>query len=171
MRPIVLRAGRTLVLPTIALAFVLAFVPGEAALTARIYALFVCGVAFLLTLAGLRNALPPARRLRPSRTKRRGSRRPVPETLERIEQETLLAVASSFDLHHRLRPRLRELARELLSSRRRLSLDDEREAARAALGEKTWELVRPERPPPEDRFGRGIPTAELAGVVESFERI
>jgi hypothetical protein len=163
------RAARTLVLPTLALFFVLAFVPGEGALAARIYALLLCAVAFLVALAALRRGLPPARRLLPTRSGRPRSRRDVPETLGRIEQETLLAVASSFDLHHRLRPRLRGLAGELLSARRRISLDEDQEAAREILGEETWELVRPDRPPPEDRFARGISTSELARVVESLE--
>jgi hypothetical protein len=171
VRPDLIRAGRTLLLPTLALAFVLAFVPGEAGLAARIYALFVCVLAFLVALAALRRALPPAQPLRPRSGRRSDRRRTAPETLERIEQETLLGVTSSFDLHHRLRPRLRDIASELLSARRRVSLDEDPEAARTILGDRTWELVRPERAPPEDRFAQGIPPGELAGVVESLERI
>jgi hypothetical protein len=171
VRPALVRAGRALVLPTLALVFVFAFVPGEAALAARVYALFACVLAFLAALAVLRGSFPPARPLRRAGAKRTRGRRAIPETLERIEQETLLGLASSFDLHHRLRPRLRDLANELLSSRRRVSLDEDREAARAVLGEETWELVRPNRPPPEDRFARGIPVSELAVVVDSLERI
>ena len=171
MRPDLVRAGRTLVLPTLALVFVLAFVPGEGALTARIYALFVAVLAFLVALAALRRAQPQARSLRPRTATRKGRRRSVPDTLERIEQETLLGVAGSFDLHHRLRPRLRDIASELLSSRRRVSLDEDPEAARTILGDTTWELVRPDRTPPEDRFARGIPPGELAAVVDSLERI
>jgi hypothetical protein len=170
VRPDLVRAGRTLLLPTLALGFVLAFVPGEAGLAARVYALFVAVLALLVALAALRRALPPARPLR-RRPGKRSDRRPVPETLERIEQETLLGVASSFDLHHRLRPRLRDIASELLSARRRVSLDEDPDAARAILGDTTWELVRPNRAPPEDRFARGIPPGELAQVVESLERI
>jgi hypothetical protein len=87
-----------------------------------------------------------------------------------LEDEAALGVAGAFDLHHRLRPRLRPLAIGLLSSRQRISLDGDPEAARAALGPKTWDLVRHDRPPPEDRLARGIPISELRSVVETLER-
>lgn len=172
MRADGLRAARALVLPTLALVVVLAFVPGEAGLAARAYALLLCVLAFLLALAALHRGLPRERPLRARAPKRRGRERlAIPETLERIEQETHLGIASSFDLHHRLRRRVRDLATELLSTRRRIALDDQPEAARDILGEVTWELVRPERPPPEDRFARGISTADLGKIVDSLEKI
>ena len=172
MRADLLRSARTLVLPTLALVAVLVFVPGDSGLAARAYALLLCVLAFLVALAALRRGLPREESLHPRAPKRRGGgRRAIPETLERIEQETHLGIASSFDLHHRLRPRLRALSTELLATRRRISLDDQPQAARDVLGEVTWELVRPHRPPPEDRFARGISTGELEQVVESLERI
>ena len=82
-----------------------------------------------------------------------------------------LGVARAFDLHFRLRPRLRGLASELLASRRGITLDAEPERARTALGDETWELVREDRPPPEDRIARGIPIRDLARVVESLENV
>ncbi|TML48096.1 MAG: hypothetical protein E6G20_06300 [Actinobacteria bacterium] len=170
MRAEVLRSVRSLILPTLALAFVLAFVRGEAALAARIYALLLCGFASVLTLKALRRALPPTRRLRLSATQRARGRRTPPEELARIEQEVLLGMAPS-DLHRRLRLRLRELASELLEARRRIGLDDDPEAARRILGDEAWQLVRADRPPSEDRFAHGIPVSELARVVESLERI
>lgn len=172
MKAGLLRSARTLVLPTLALVVVLAFVPGESGLAARAYALLLCVLAFLLALAALRRGLPREQPLRPRTPRRRGGgRRAIPETLERIEQETHLGIAGSFELHHRLRPRVRDLASRLLAARRRISLDEEPEAARDILGELTWELVRPNRPPPQDRFARGISTAELGKIVDSLERI
>lgn len=172
MRADLLRSARTLVLPTLALVVVLAFVPGEGGLAARAYALLLCVLGLGLALASLHRGLPQERPLRARASRRRGGeRRPLPETLERIEQETHLGIAGSFELHHRLRRRVRELAAELLATRRRISLDGQPEAARDVLGEVTWELVRPERPPPEDRFARGISTTDLGKIVDSLERI
>jgi hypothetical protein len=74
-------------------------------------------------------------------------------------------------LHFRLVPRLRSLAAGLLASRRRISLDEDSAAARGVLGEATFELVRPDRLPPEDRLGRGISPRDLGLVVDSLERI
>jgi hypothetical protein len=121
-------------------------------------------------VSALRRAYPPAASLRPRRGPR-AQRREVPGTLARIEQEVALAVAGSFDLHHRLRPRLRGLAIDLLAARRGIALDGDPERARSALGDETWELVRPDRPPPEDRRARGIPIQDLDHVVESLERL
>jgi hypothetical protein len=164
------RAARLLVLPTLAFGAVLAFAPGRVEVALRIYALVVAGAVLLVLLALLRRTYPPAKRLRAHR-KPAPTAGDVPEALTRIEQEAALGVAGSFDLHHRLRPRLRRLAQELLASRRTVSLDEAPDRARALLGEEAWELVRPDRPPPEDRLARGIPINELRRVVESLERL
>ena len=94
-----------------------------------------------------------------------------PPTLLRLEQACALGVARSFDLHYRVRPRLREIAAPLLATRRGVTLDGDRDAARNILGEETWELVRADRPLPEDRLASGIPVATLREVVESLERL
>jgi hypothetical protein len=91
--------------------------------------------------------------------------------LARLEQEVALGAAGSFDLHHHLRPRLRTIAAELLTARRRISLDGDRLEARALLGEEAWELVRKDRSPPEDRLARGAAPDVLDRVVASLERL
>jgi hypothetical protein len=68
-------------------------------------------------------------------------------------------------------PRLRAVAAGLLSSRRNVSLAERPETARAILGEDTWELVRPDRPAPEDRLAKGIPSREFAHVVDALEGV
>jgi hypothetical protein len=94
----------------------------------------------------------------------------LPE-LERTERAVLLAASNAFDVHYRLRPILREIAAQRLATRRGLTLDRETAAARAVVGEETWELVRPDRQPPELRFGPGVAAPELGRVVDALERI
>jgi hypothetical protein len=103
---------------------------------------------------------------------RRRPRRPerLPE-LERFEREVALGLATAFDLHFRLRPSLRRTAGELLASRRGIELDADPDAARRALGNETWELVRPDREPPPDRFAPGLDVAALRRVVSTLEAI
>lgn len=162
--------GRALALPTAALVVVVAFAPGRVELALRIYALLVAAVALALALAALRRAHP---RTRPLRERAPAHVEPParPGLLARLEHEAALGVAGAFDLHHRLRPRLRGIAGELLRARRGISLDREPDRARAALGEQAWELVRADRPAPEDRQARGIPISDLEDVVESLERL
>lgn len=164
------RAARLLALPTIALGFVIAFAPGRVELAIRVYALVLCGAALLFALAALRRAYPRETALRLT-TPREQRRRALPGRLARLEQETALGVAGSFDLHFRLRPRVRALASGLLTMRRGLSLDDMPERARALVGEEAWDLLRADRPPPEDRLARGVPINDLRRVVESLERL
>jgi hypothetical protein len=163
-------ALRVLVVPTLALAAVAAFVPGRLELATRVYALVLCGSALALALLALRRAYPPAQPLRP-RVRAARTRRRAPPALARIEHETALGVAGSFDLHFRLVPRLRAIAAGLLTARRQISLDRDPEAARDLVGDATFELVRADRRPPEDRLGRGIAVQDLGLVVDSLERI
>ena len=164
------RAARALAVPALALGFVIAFAPGRTGLAIRIFALLVCGAALLLVLAALRRAYPREQPLRRA-AKREAPSRAIPGMLGRLEQETVLGVAGSFDLHYRLRPRLRGLTRDLLAGRRGVPLDAAPERARELLGETTWELVRRDRPPPEDRLAPGLPGNDLRRVVESLERL
>lgn len=168
MRRYLFRAARLLVLPTIAVAFVLAFLPGRAELAARIYALVVAAVALGLMITALRQGYARESSLRPS-SRRRAATREVPETLARIEQEVFLGTAGSFDLHFRLRPRLRELAGELLATRRGIDLDREPGRVRQLVGDTAWDLIQADRPAPEDRLARGIAIRDLDHVVESLE--
>jgi hypothetical protein len=88
--------------------------------------------------------------------------RGVPE-VERIEREVTLATASAYDLHIRLLPHLREIAQCRL------------ERAGKAAGPDTlgrwWDLLRPDRPEPDDRFAPGIKEAELRALVADLERM
>ena len=95
----------------------------------------------------------------------------IVEEVARIQRELVIAQTTSFDLHFRLRPTLRRIASELLRSRRGIDLDGDPAAARQALGDEAWELVRSDRPVPDDRFGPGIDRAALHRVVASLEGI
>jgi hypothetical protein len=164
------RTARLLALPTLALGSVLAFAPGRTGLALRIYALVVCGAVLLLALGALRRAYPPESPLHDP-SARAPTPRTVPGMLARLEQEVALGAAGSFDVHYRLRPRIRTLASELLAARRGVSLDGSPDRARRLLGEEAWDLVRADRPPPADRLARGLPINDLRRVVESLERL
>ena len=74
--------------------------------------------------------------------------RPQRRRAARIDRPALdLAEASAFDLHHALRPIVREIAAARLA-RRGISLDRQPDRAQALLGAQAWELVRPDREAP-----------------------
>ena len=137
----------------------LLFFPLDRELVVRVYLLVAGGLA-LEALVRAARALEPPRRGESGRPR---ERRPRPEELVRLEDQVALASATAADLHYRLRPVLCEIAAERAAAGA-VELD-ERTAGAA------WELVRPDRDPPADSFGRGISPTRLADVVDSLERI
>jgi hypothetical protein len=162
-------AVRWLVLPTIALAGMALLAPGRFELALRIYALVLAGVVIVVALLALRRAFPPESALEVVEP---AQRRPLrPTSLGRTHNEVVLGMASSFDLHYRLVPRVRMVAAGLVSSRRNVQLATDPERAAEILGPEAWELVRPERPAPQDRLTTGISPRELAVVVDALEAV
>jgi hypothetical protein len=157
---------------TLALAVVLLAAPGRAGLAAHLYALVLAAIGLGYLLAAMRDALPPRR---PSafdaalRTRARPDQRIL--ELERMEREVALGVATAFDLHFRLRPRLRRIAAALLTARHGIELDGSPEAARRALGDDAWEILRGDREPPPERFAPGIDLASLGRAVSALEAL
>jgi hypothetical protein len=90
--------------------------------------------------------------------------------LERLERVIATATMDAGDLHVRLRPILREIAADGLR-RRGVDLEGQPDAARTLLAPGTWELVRPDRPRPDDPFARGLPPAQLDAVLDDLEAL
>jgi hypothetical protein len=102
--------------------------------------------------------------------RRRGRAPARPSELAKIEREVALASTSSFDLHYRLRPILREVAAHRLALRG-ADLDAGSRETQALLGDELWQIVRPDREPPDDRFGPGLPLPRLRAALDTLERI
>ena len=130
----------------------------------HVYVLFLGGLVMLVIVAGADDAVARRRR---SRFDNALSEPHDPPTrlpgLERMEREVTLARASSFDLHFRLLPHLREIAAARLER-------DGRTPSAETLG-RWWDLLRPDRPAPDDRFAPGISEAELSALVADLERL
>ena len=86
---------------------------------------------------------------------------PRPPELVRIEREITLGTTSAGHLHNRLIPLLRDAAVARLGTR----------ATREELGEDAWELLRPDRPEPEDRNGPGVPLRRIRSIVTTLEEL
>jgi hypothetical protein len=96
---------------------------------------------------------------------------PQPVELLRTERDLELGIAGAGHAHHRLLPILREAAAARLASRHGVELELRPDAARELLGEDVWELLRPDRPEPEDRFARGVPRERVAAIIERVESL
>jgi hypothetical protein len=128
-------------------------------------------VLLLLMPRPARRGPRPARLRRPSRLRlARTPRRTTPD-LAAIDRLLALSISSAEDAHLRLRPLVLDIARQRLADHTGVRIDAAPETAAAALGPEVWELVRPDRPRPDDRRARGISPADLRAIVESLERI
>jgi len=132
--------------------------------TLHIYVFLVGALLMLGIVAAACDAVP--RRLRSELDRAladSGRRQPPLQELERTQREVTLATATAYDLHVRLLPHLREIAQCRLERSGKTSGPD-------TLG-RWWDLLRPDRPEPDDRFAPGIKQAELRALVSDLERM
>jgi hypothetical protein len=94
-----------------------------------------------------------------------------PEELLRMDRELVLGSADADHAQRRLLPLLRATAAARIAARHGFELERRPEAARALLGEDVWELLRPDRPAPEDRHAAGVPRERIAAVIERVESL
>lgn len=138
--------------------------PGARALELHIYVIALGGMLMAFVVSAVGGAVP---RGRDSQLRRALDAKPEPDgpvrDLERMQRVVTLAVANAHDLHTRLLPVLRDIAAARLERTGRRPSPE-------TLG-RWWELLRPDRPAPGDRFDRGISEAELRALVADLERM
>ena len=157
---------------TVVFVIALLFFPKQAGLAGHIYIVLLAATALGRLVQMVRRAHPTTRRSAFDAALRKHPRKVErPEELQKIEREVALGAATAFDLHYRLRPSLRGIARELLAARRGIDLEANPAAARRELGDEAWEIVRPDREPPTVRFGAGLDLGSLRTVVAALERL
>jgi uncharacterized protein (DUF1501 family) len=152
------------VLASIVSAYVVAAQPAAQNVTLHIYVFLVGGLLMLGIVAAAGDAVPRRLRSDLDAALDEGSPKPrgLPE-LEKLEREVTLGSADAYDLHYRLLPSLRAIAQARLER-------SGREPSPETLG-RWWELLRPDREPPDDRSARGISPAELRALVSDLARM
>jgi len=138
--------------------------PADRNVAIHVYVLVVGALAMVGVLSAVGAAVPRRRRsaLSEALGERAAAARPVSE-LTRMEREVTLAVGNAYDLHRRLLPQLREIAQARLER-------SGRQAGPATLG-PWWELLRPDRPEPADRFAPGISESDLRALGADLQRM
>jgi hypothetical protein len=100
------------------------------------------------------------------------ARQPAPpQRLVQLERLVSMSGSSALQVHAYLRPLLAEIASQRLAGRGQTLERLSDAAGRDVLGERLWEVVRPDRPFPEDRHGPGVSSAELSAMLEALERL
>ncbi len=166
------RAAVLAVAATLALVAVVELRPDRRPLAVATWLLLLAALAVRLLLRWLLLAYP---RPGPSPFDAALAARPAPPKppaeLDRLARLLALSSASALYAHTRLRPELRRVAADRLSFARGIELDADPVAARAALGEAAWPLVRPDPGETPDREAPGVPPAVLDAAVAALERV
>ena len=136
-----------------------------------VYLLCMGGVLLLALVRTTREQAPAPRGSVFDRAVAAMRKRPWDSGDPALIRELELSTYNAFHLHARLRPVFRDIAAHRLRARYGVDLDREAGRARELVGAPAWELVRPDRPPPEDRLARGPAVAELARVIDELEAI
>lgn len=164
------RALRAIAVPTVALVAGLLLLPGRGELLVHLWIALALTLLAAIGLEALRD-LVPHRESAFDRLARPGGRLVGrPPSLESLERQVTTATASAYDVHHRLRPLLAPVARELLTAHR-VDLEHDRERCQTLLGDPLWSIVDPLRPPPEDRSAAGLAPGTLPALLERLERL
>ncbi|MFZ1880665.1 MAG: hypothetical protein WAU41_10900 [Gaiellaceae bacterium] len=152
------------VLASIVTTYVALAQPGVRNVALHAYVLIVGGLVMLGVVAAAGDAVPKRHRSEFDRALSDGVRRDRPvHEVERMTREVTLGAATAYDLHMRLLPQLRQIAQARLErSGRPMSPE--------TLG-RWWELLRPDRPEPDNRHAPGISTSELRALVSDLERM
>ncbi len=166
------RLARPAVTATIALIVLLSI---RQLATSRALAIWVVLVTALVLLVLVRHSRGRGPRVggrfEQALRKRRPPAPSQPVELLVMEHELVLGSADADHAHRRLLPLLRAAAGARLAIRHGFDLERRPEAARALLGEDVWELLRPDRPAPEDRHGPGVSGERVAAVIERVESL
>ena len=91
-----------------------------------------------------------------------------PSQLVRLERILAWSGSSELDAYNRLRPVLIEIA-EVRLARRGLRWERDIAEVRELLGPKAWELLRPDRPQPEDRDAPGLAQGDVEEILDRLE--
>jgi hypothetical protein len=171
MSEIVFRAVKLAFFVSVAFGVAAAVSTGLRTVLLDVYLLAMGGILLLALVRTTRVHSPLAGASAFDRALATMRRRPPDSGAPALGRDLDLSTVTSFHLHVRLRPLLREIAAHRLRARYGVDLDLEPGRARELVGAQAWELVRPFRPPPADRLAPGPSVSYLREVVTELERI
>jgi hypothetical protein len=157
----------------LALVVLLALRPISTSRALSIWFVLLAAIALVNLIRDIRAGDGERRDRRFEAALRRPRNRPAGEPVEllRMERELSLGVGSAAHASRRLLPLLRASASAILGPRYGIELARRPEAARTLLGDDVWELLRPDRPEPEDRHGPGIPRERIEMAIARLESL
>lgn len=148
---------------TVVAGSIYALAPSVRSPTLHAYAFALGGAALLAAVKLARLRAPLERSELDAAVGRAQPPAPGVSQLERLQREVVIGCASETDFQQHLLPQLREIAAARLARSGRTPGPD-------TLG-RWWDVLRPDREPPADRFARGIPLPQLRELVADLDRL
>jgi hypothetical protein len=170
MRSILRRAVRLGVAISAVAGTLAFFIDGSRALVLDVWLLALAAV-LLLALFRVARLLAPSGASPLDQAVRRMRPQPAREPELALQRDVELSRANALHFHIRLRPVLREIAAHRVRTRYGVELDREPVRARELVPAAVWEIVDPDRPPPDDRLGPGPAVESLSAAVDQLERL
>jgi hypothetical protein len=94
----------------------------------------------------------------------------MPSRLRQIVDDLRTSEQSEFGVDRSLRPLLVPIVVARLG-RRGIDMAHAPRRAQELLGDRLWDIVRPDRPPAASRAGRGLASDELREAIERLEQL
>jgi hypothetical protein len=134
-------------------------------LAVEVYLDILCGLMLIWLVAAVRDRLPAARELHRRRIPH-PARKPIrPQQLEWLERQVGDADAAGYELPYRFQPFIRNIAAAALVRKHGIVIDRDPERAEAIVGDRIWQLIRPDDPV------RKLPEGGLRALVDDIEAI
>ena len=169
-----MKSARRLTAPAltaaVALAVLLALHPVSTSRALAIWIVIVTAMALVVLVRHSRSGVQPRSHFEAA-VRGRAAKTSEPVELLRMERELELGIAGAGNAHYRLLPLLRSAAAARLTTRHGIELERRPDAARELLGDDVWELLRPDRPEPADRFDPGVPRDLVTAAIERVESL
>lgn len=134
-------------------------------LAVEVYLDFLCGLLLFWLVVTVRSRLPAASELGRFRIRQPLHKAVRPQQLEWLERQIGDTRASGFELPYQFRPVVRNIASAALVREHGVVIERDPERARAIVGERVWQLIRPEDPVNE------LPAGGFRALVADLETI
>ena len=134
-------------------------------LAVEVYLDVLCALLLVGLVAAVRTRLPAARELHRRRVPRPVRQAVRPQQLEWLERQVGDASDAGYELPYRFRPLIHNIAAAALVRRHGVVIDRDPERAEAIVGDRIWQLIRPDDP------ATRLPPGGLRALVADLEAI
>jgi hypothetical protein len=165
VRRLILRLAVAALAATVAMVLVLDLGARRKGLVVAVYLDVLFGLLLVGVVVGLRRALPAATELHRRRRQRSVEKQQRPQQLAWLERQVGDARDAGFELPAQFRTVVRSIASAALARRHGIVLDRDPERSRVLVGERVWQLIRPDDPATD------LPPGGFKALVADLEAI